>query len=263
MPPETGDLRIVAPRLNLLNLQLLNLNLSLTPTSMSVITVPLEPISPTRSGQLVVFTGPSGVGKGTLLRSVLPHHPQLHLSVSATTRSPRSGEVDGQHYYFVSRSVFQEWVTTEQLLEWAEYAGNYYGTPRQPVVEQLEQGKTVILEIELEGARQVRQTFPDALQVFILPPSLPTLEQRLRGRSQDSPESILKRLERAKVEIAAAGEFDVQIVNDSLDQAIVALETVLFSPDRRESDRQEDDQLQNDQLQNDRGEESQDNPDAL
>jgi guanylate kinase len=138
--------------------------------------------------------------------------------------------VEGQDYYFVSRSVFQDWVAGAQLLEWAEYAGNYYGTPRQPVVEQLEQGKTVILEIELEGARQVRQTFPDALQVFVLPPSVAILEQRLRGRSQDSPESILKRLARAEVEIAAAKEFDVQIVNDSLDQAIVALKTVLLNP---------------------------------
>jgi len=131
-------------------------------------------------------------------------------------------------YYFVSRSVFQEWVATEQLLEWAEYTGNYYGTPRQPVVEQLERGKTVILEIELEGARQVRQTFPDALQVFVLPPSLAILEQRLRGRSQDSPAAILNRLERAQVEMAAATEFDIQIVNDSLETAIVALETILF-----------------------------------
>jgi len=234
---------------------------------MSVITVPPEPVSPQRSGQLVVFTGPSGVGKGTLLRSLLPHHPYLHLSVSATTRSPRSGEVEGQHYYFVNRSIFQEWVTTGQLLEWAEYAGNYYGTPRQPVIEQLEQGKTVILEIELEGARQVRQTFPDALQVFVLPPSLTILEQRLRGRSQDSPESILKRLARAEVEIAAAKEFDVQIVNDSLDQAIVALETVLFNPHSQDdrSDQLEDQRRDQrpDQAQNDRGEGSQPDPDAL
>jgi guanylate kinase len=115
-----------------------------------------------------------------------------------------------------------------QLLEWAEYAGNYYGTPRQPVLAQLAQGKTVILEIELEGARQVRQTFPEALQVFVLPPSLAVLEQRLRGRSLDSAAAIDKRLDRAKVEIAAADEFDVQIINDSLDQAIVALEAALF-----------------------------------
>lgn len=193
---------------------------------MSVIPVPSQPSAQT--GQVVVLTGPSGVGKGTLLRSVLSQHPELHLSVSATTRSPRPGEVEGQDYYFVSQSVFEDWVATGQLLEWAEYAGNYYGTPRQPVLAQLAQGKTVILEIELEGARQVRQTFPEALQVFVLPPSLAVLEERLRGRSQDSAAAIEKRLDRAKVEIAAADEFDVQIVNDSLDQAIVALETTLF-----------------------------------
>ncbi|MFZ9736785.1 MAG: guanylate kinase [Prochlorotrichaceae cyanobacterium] len=193
---------------------------------MSVIPVPSQPSAQT--GQVVVLTGPSGVGKGTLLRSVLSQHPELHLSVSATTRSPRPGEVEGQDYYFVSQSVFEDWVATGQLLEWAEYAGNYYGTPRQPVLAQLAQGKTVILEIELEGARQVRQTFPEALQVFVLPPSLAVLEERLRGRSQDSAAAIEKRLDRAKVELAAADEFDVQIVNDSLDQAIVALETTLF-----------------------------------
>ncbi|MGA1408820.1 MAG: guanylate kinase [Prochlorotrichaceae cyanobacterium] len=193
---------------------------------MSVIPVPSQPSA--QAGQVVVLTGPSGVGKGTLLRSVLSQHPELHLSVSATTRSPRPGEVEGQDYYFVSQSVFEDWVATGQLLEWAEYAGNYYGTPRQPVLAQLAQGKTVILEIELEGARQVRQTFPEALQVFVLPPSLAVLEERLRGRSQDSAAAIEKRLDRAKVELAAADEFDVQIVNDSLDQAIVALETTLF-----------------------------------
>ncbi|MGA1285763.1 MAG: guanylate kinase, partial [Prochlorothrix sp.] len=187
---------------------------------MSVIPVPSQPSA--QAGQVVVLTGPSGVGKGTLLRSVLSQHPELHLSVSATTRSPRPGEVEGQDYYFVSQSVFEDWVAAGQLLEWAEYAGNYYGTPRQPVLAQLAQGKTVILEIELEGARQVRQTFPEALQVFVLPPSLAVLEERLRGRSQDSAAAIEKRLDRAKVELAAADEFDVQIVNDSLDQAIVA-----------------------------------------
>jgi guanylate kinase len=210
-------LKLVAPHQNLLDPEA---------SPMSVITVPSKPS--VQAGQVVVFTGPSGVGKGTLLRSLLPQHPELHLSVSATTRSPRSGEVEGQDYYFVSPSVFEEWVAAGQLLEWAEYAGNYYGTPRQPVLAQLAQGKTVILEIELEGARQVRQTFPEALQVFVLPPSLAVLEQRLRGRSLDSAAAIDKRLDRAKVEIAAADEFDVQIINDSLDQAIVALEAALF-----------------------------------
>mgnify|MGYP003341480327 CR=1 FL=1 len=176
----------------------------------------------------MVLSGPSGVGKGTLLRSLLPHHPELYISVSATTRSPRSGEVEGQDYYFVSRSQFEAWVAAGQLLEWAEYAENYYGTPRDPVLAQLQQGKTVILEIEVEGARQVRQTFPDALQVFVLPPSIDTLAQRLAQRCQDSPEAIAKRLHRAEAELAAAKEFDVQIINDSLAVAIETLERVLF-----------------------------------
>jgi guanylate kinase len=198
---------------------------------MTAMTIPLPTLevkSPSK-GQLVVLAGPSGVGKGTLLRSLLPHHPQLYMSISATTRLPRPGEVDGRDYYFVSRGQFEEWVTTGQLLEWAEYADNYYGTPKAPALKQLEAGKTVILEIELEGARQVRQTFPQALQVFILPPSLEVLEQRLKTRCQDSPEAIIKRLERAKIELAAASEFDVQIVNDVLDMALETLRRVLVT----------------------------------
>ncbi len=179
-------------------------------------------------GRVVVFAGPSGVGKGTILRSLLTTHSELHLSISATTRMPRPGEKDGEHYYFLTRSLFEEWITQGKLLEWAEYAGHYYGTPRQPVIDQLNHGKIVILEIELEGARQVRKTFPDALQIFILPPSFAALEQRLKNRSQDSPEAIVKRLERAQIELAAAEEFDLQIINDSLEEAIEALRRILF-----------------------------------
>ena len=179
-------------------------------------------------GRVVVFAGPSGVGKGTILRSLLANHSELHLSISATTRMPRPGEKDGEHYYFLTRSLFEDWIAQGKLLEWAEYAGHYYGTPRQPVMDQLNNGKIVILEIELEGARQVRKTFPDALQIFILPPSFTALEQRLKNRSQDSPEAIVKRLERAQIELAAAEEFDLQIINDSLAEAIEALRRILF-----------------------------------
>ena len=179
-------------------------------------------------GRVVVFAGPSGVGKGTILRSLLATHSELHLSISATTRMPRPGEKDGEHYYFLTRSLFEDWIAQGKLLEWAEYAGHYYGTPRQPVMDQLNNGKIVILEIELEGARQVRKTFPDALQIFILPPSFAALEQRLKNRSQDSPEAIVKRLERAQIELAAAEEFDLQIINDSLAEAIEALRRILF-----------------------------------
>lgn len=182
-----------------------------------------------QTGRLIVFTGPSGVGKGTLLRSLLKHHPELVLSTSVTTRSPRPGEIHGQHYYFVTRDQFKQMVEAGELLEWAEFAGNFYGTPRRPLEEKIAQGKWVILEIELEGARQIRQTFPKALRLFILPPSMWELEQRIRRRGQDSEDAIAKRLRRAKEEIDAADEFDIQIVNDDLEIALKNLEAALFA----------------------------------
>jgi guanylate kinase len=179
-------------------------------------------------GKLIVLTGPSGVGKGTLLRSLLQRHPELYLSVSATTRQPRSGEIDGQHYYFVSRDKFEQMVSADELLEWAEYAGNYYGTPRASVERQIQLGQSVILEIEVVGARKIHCTFPTALRLFILPPSLAELEQRIRGRGQDSEDAIARRLSRAKAEIEAADEFDVQIVNDDMEQALLLIEAAIF-----------------------------------
>jgi guanylate kinase len=183
-----------------------------------------------QSGRLVVLTGPSGVGKGTLLRQVRQRHPDLYLSTSATTRSPRPGEVHGCDYYFVDRDGFETMIQQGELLEWAEFAGNYYGTPRQPVEAQIERGNQVILEIELEGARQVAETFPAAFRIFVEPPSWEELERRIRDRGQDAEAAIARRLERARVELAAAPEFDLQIVNDDLDQAAATLEAVLFTP---------------------------------
>jgi len=182
------------------------------------------------TGKLIVLTGPSGVGKGTLLRSLLQRHPELYFSVSMTTRPPRSGEIPGQHYYFVSRAQFEQMASRGELLEWAEFAGNYYGTPRQPVLEQIRQGKSVVLEIELVGARQIRQTFPEALQIFIMPPSFAELERRIRSRAQDSEAAIARRLTRAREEINAAREFDLQVVNDDLEAALRAIEAALFAP---------------------------------
>lgn len=181
-----------------------------------------------QTGKLIVVTGPSGVGKGTLVRSLLQRHPELVLSISVTTRSPRPGEVEGQNYYFVDRDKFQQMVEAGELLEWAEFARNFYGTPRPPVIEKINQGKSVLLEIEVQGARQIKQTFPDALRVFILPPSMPELEKRLWGRGQDLPEAIARRLQRATEEIEEAGEFDVQVVNDDLEVALQSLEAILF-----------------------------------
>jgi guanylate kinase len=180
-------------------------------------------------GRLIVLTGPSGVGKGTLLRSLLERHPDLYLSVSATTRTPRPGEIDGKNYFFVSSATFEQMIANEELLEWAKFAGNCYGTPRAAVEEKIQQGNWVILEIELEGARQIRQSFPEALRIFILPPSMDELEQRIRGRGQDSEDAIARRLQRAREEIDAANEFDIQIVNDDFEKALASIEANLFT----------------------------------
>jgi guanylate kinase len=179
-------------------------------------------------GKLIVLTGPSGVGKGTLVQMLLKKYPDIYLSVSATTRKPREGEVEGKSYYFVDRPEFDHMVAQGQLLEWAEFAGNCYGTPRLAVEGRIARGDWVVLEIELEGARQVRQTFPQAYRLFILPPSIDELESRIRGRGTESEEAILKRLDRAKAEIDSANEFDVQIINDDLAAAFGRLEVALF-----------------------------------
>lgn len=178
-------------------------------------------------GQLTVITGPSGVGKGTLVAALRRRHPQIWLSVSATTRAPRSGEQDGEHYFFMSREQFEQQVAAAGLLEWAEFAGNLYGTPRAPVSEHLAQGQPVLLEIELEGARQVRRSFPQGFQVFIEPPSLEELERRIRGRGTDDDSAIERRLRRAREELAAAAEFDAVVMNGDLDTAIGELEALL------------------------------------
>lgn len=168
------------------------------------------------------------MGKGTLVRSLLQRHPELYLSVSVTTRSPRAGEINGKHYYFVSREQFDSMVASGELLEWAEFALNCYGTPRQQVEEKIRSGKWVLLEIELEGARQIRATFPESLRIFILPPSMQELEQRIRSRAQDSEEAIAHRLRRAQEEINAAGEFDFKIINDDFETALKDIEAALF-----------------------------------
>ncbi|MTJ49858.1 guanylate kinase [Dolichospermum sp. UHCC 0259] len=179
-------------------------------------------------GKLIVLTGPSGVGKGTLMNEILRRYPELHYSVSATTRSPRPGEINGKNYNFISRSQFEQLVTQGEFLEWAEFAGNCYGTPREAVLRQIQSGTLVVLEIELEGARQIRHTFPSALSIFILPPSFAELENRIRGRGQDAEEAISRRLQRAQEEIAAANEFDLKIINDDFEQALKEIEKAIF-----------------------------------
>ena len=177
--------------------------------------------------RLSVITGPSGVGKGTLVSRLLARHPRIWLSVSATTRPPRPGEVEGESYFFLSREHFERQVAAGGFLEWAEFAGNLYGTPREPVERQLAAGRPVLLEIELEGARQVRRSFPAGFQVMLQPPSLEELERRIRGRGTDAEAAIQRRLDRAREELAAAAEFDATLVNGDLELALADLEKLL------------------------------------
>jgi guanylate kinase len=179
------------------------------------------------SGRLTVITGPSGVGKGTLVKQLLERHPNIWLSVSATTRAPREGEMEGQSYFFHSREQFDQLVKSGGLLEWAEFAGNSYGTPRQPVEEHLRHGSPVLLEIELEGARQVRRSFANGFQIFLAPPSFEELERRIRGRGTDAEEAIQRRLQRADLELQAKEEFDAVVMNDSLERALAELEELM------------------------------------
>jgi guanylate kinase len=184
------------------------------------------------AGKLIVITGPSGVGKGTIVRSLLKSHPDLCFSISATTRQPRPGEVEGLDYYFFSRTQFEAAIASGEFLEWAEYAGNYYGTPRTKVEEQLARGNSILLEIEVVGAKKIASIFPNALRIFILPPSLEELEQRIKNRGANSEESIARRLAIAKAEIEASSEFDFTIINDDLEGAIAEIETIIFQGDR-------------------------------
>ncbi len=180
-------------------------------------------------GQLIVITGPSGVGKGTIVRSLLAKYPEIYLSISATTRKPRPREIDGKSYYFLTKEDFKGMIAANELLEWAEYAGNYYGTPKQKVQQQLDLGQLVLLEIEVVGATLVQQIFPDAVRIFILPPSLEVLEKRLRGRGDEDESSINKRLARAKEEIAFSYDFEYQIVNDDLNKTLAEIEAIIFN----------------------------------
>lgn len=180
-------------------------------------------------GSLFIITGPSGTGKGTLLRQVMQTLDRLYFSVSATTRAPRPGEKDGVHYHFLSRERFEELVARDRFLEYARYAENYYGTPLDPVLEQMEQGRDVILEIELQGALQVMARMPEAVTVFIAPPSFAELESRLRGRGTETEEVIRTRLELARKECAAMNAFRYVVVNDRVEEAADRLRAVILS----------------------------------
>lgn len=185
--------------------------------------MPSDPAGVKRA-RVVVVAGPTAVGKGTVTRRLLERYPDVYLSVSATTRSPRPGEADGVHYFFWSPEKFDDAIERGDMLEWALVHGqNRYGTPRSAVEEACAQGRPVILEIDLDGARQVRRTMPDARFVFLAPPSWDVLVERLVGRGTETTEEQQRRLETARVEMAAENEFDVTIVNDDLDEAVDAL----------------------------------------
>lgn len=169
--------------------------------------------------RLTVLSGPSGVGKDSVIETIRARAPWVWLSVSVTTRPIRDYEVDGLHYHFVDRAEFQRLIDAGEFLEWAEFAGNLYGTPREPVRARLAQGKHALLKIDLQGARQVRQAMPEALLVFLAPPSWDELKRRLIGRGTDDEETIRHRLEHAQEELAAEPEFDVTIVNHTVEQA--------------------------------------------
>jgi guanylate kinase len=174
-----------------------------------------------------VITGPSGVGKGTLIRLLRERVPELALSVSATTRQARPGETQGEHYHFISDEEFARHVEAGDFVEWAEYSGRRYGTLREELDRHTSGGRPVLLEIEVQGARQVRETLPDATQIFIRPPSDDALRDRLVGRGTDTAEQVERRLNVAGEELSAAGEFKHIVVNDRLDEAVDQLEAIV------------------------------------
>jgi guanylate kinase len=170
-------------------------------------------------GRLIVVSGPSGAGKSSLIREALEAVPELAYSVSATTRPARPGEVDGEHYVFLTREEFERWIEEGRFLEWAQYSNNLYGTLEDKVEELLETGRSVILEIELQGARQVRQKRPDAAMVFVRAPSLEETRRRLSGRATETAEAMETRLATAVGEVAARDEFDYEVVNGEWERA--------------------------------------------
>ena len=190
-----------------------------------------------RQGKTFIICGPSGVGKGTVVARLLASNPNLYFSVSATTRQPRNGEVDGVHYHFLSREQFQSWIAEDAFLEHAEFVGNYYGTPKKYVDAAMARGRDVILDIEIQGAEQVHRQRPEAVRIYVAPPSWAELERRLIGRGTEDMEKVRSRLERGKQEFAAASSFDYFVINDTVDHAVTEITAIMTAehckPDER------------------------------
>ncbi|ASA21045.1 guanylate kinase [Paenibacillus donghaensis] len=180
-------------------------------------------------GLLIILSGPSGVGKGTVCTALRPKMPQLIYSVSATTRSPRGGEENGVNYFFKTREQFASMIEADQLLEYAEYVGNYYGTPRDFVEQTLESGRDIILEIEVQGALKVKEKFPEGIFVFLLPPSMDELKDRIRGRGTEHPDVIDHRMSVAEDEISLMRHYDYAVVNDEIDLACKRIESIIIA----------------------------------
>lgn len=177
--------------------------------------------------KLFVISGSSGVGKGTVIKEFLRRNPEFKLSVSCTTRAPREGEEHGKNYFFLTKEDFQACIEIGEFLEWAEFSGNMYGTQRPYIEEKLAQGKRLILEIDTKGALNVKKIMPEAVLIFILPPSFEELEARLRGRHTETEEAIQKRLASTKLELENSKHFDYEIINDNIDSAVQKLEKIM------------------------------------
>ena len=192
-----------------------------------------------KKGKTFIISGPSGVGKSTVLSALLDKRPNVYFSVSATTRDPRPGELDGIHYHFMDVDSFRKWIAMDQFLEYAEYVGNFYGTPKRFVDEAMDQGKDVILDIEVQGAIQVTSKRPDTVRIFIAPPSWAELERRLTERGTDSKDKIQKRLLRAKVEFQTAHTYDYFVINDTVENAVKELDAIMTAEHCKPKERME------------------------